>query len=88
AAQDEARPGALVLSKFAGAAAELGEDALLCNPFDPDEIAEAMHRALTLPEEDRRARMRRMKQAVESNTAAHWAKRFLAELERPRARAA
>ena len=88
AAQDEAHPGALVLSKFAGAAAELGDGALVCNPFDPDEIAEALHSALTLSEPERRARMRRMKQAVEANTAAHWAQRFLAELEQPRARAA
>ena len=41
-----------------------------------------------LPEADRRARMHRMKQAVEANTAARWAHLFLAELERPRARAA
>jgi trehalose 6-phosphate synthase len=88
AAQDDEHPGALVLSKFAGAAAELGEGALLCNPFDPDEIAEALHRALGLSEAERRVRMRRMKQAVEANTAAHWAQRFLAELEGRTARAA
>ena len=40
AAQDPADPGVLILSRFAGAAEELDDDALIVNPFDPDEIAD------------------------------------------------
>ena len=46
AAQDESDPGVLVLSRFAGAARYF-DQALIINPYDPDEIAEAMHEALT-----------------------------------------
>ena len=50
---------ALVLSTEAGAAAELGGDALLVNPFDVTQTAEALHRALTMPEPERARRPRR-----------------------------
>ena len=53
AAQDPADPGVLILSRFAGAASYF-EDALIVNPFDPDEVAEAMHEALVMPLEERR----------------------------------
>jgi trehalose 6-phosphate synthase len=80
AAQNPDDPGVLVLSRFAGAAQEL-EGAILVNPFDPDEIAEALNAALIMPLEDRLARWRTMRDAVWQNTAATWAKRFLFELE-------
>ncbi len=79
AAQDPADPGALVLSRFAGAARAL-EGAIVVNPYDPDEIAEALHIALTMPEAERRQRWERMWQAVRQHTAATWAKSFLAQL--------
>ena len=47
AAQDPQDPGVLILSKFAGSARQLAS-ALLVNPHDPDELAEAMDRALTM----------------------------------------
>jgi trehalose 6-phosphate synthase len=50
------RACALVLSTEAGAAAELGGDALLVNPFDVTQTAEALHRALTMPETERTRR--------------------------------
>src|SRR6185436_2951070 len=53
AAQDPARPGVLVLSPFAGAAAEL-DQALIANPFDIDAIADALHAALTMSLDERR----------------------------------
>ena len=71
AAQNPADPGVLVLSRFAGAAAEL-QDALLINPFDPDEIAEALHAALIMPLAERQARWRRMYEIVHRNTASAW----------------
>jgi trehalose 6-phosphate synthase len=87
AAQNPDDPGVLVLSRFAGAAAEL-DAAVIVNPHDPDETAEALHTALTMTHDERRARWRRMQDAVERNTAASWASAFLGTLEAPRARAA
>jgi trehalose 6-phosphate synthase len=48
--------GVLVLSEFAGAAAELQGGALLVNPYDVVGVAEALRTALTMPEGERRAR--------------------------------
>ena len=81
AAQDPENPGALVLSRFAGAAQELS-DAILINPYDPDEIAEALHLALTMGAAERIRGWQRMNAAVLGNTAADWARRFLGDLER------
>jgi trehalose 6-phosphate synthase len=80
AAQDPDDPGALVLSKFAGAASAM-EGAILVNPFDPDEIADALDVALRLDREERRARWRTMDAAVQASTAGIWAKNFLERLE-------
>ncbi len=79
AAQDPHHPGALVLSRFAGAADDM-EGSLLVNPHDPDEIADALHQALTLNNQARMQRWRTMHGAVHRDTAAIWARRFLAEL--------
>ena len=80
AAQDPADPGALVLSRFAGAAPQL-DGALLVNPLDPDEIAEALHEALDMPAEERADRWRRMAVSVRRDTANDWCRRFLATLD-------
>ena len=80
AAQDPMQPGALVLSRFAGAASAM-KGAILVNPFDPDEIADALDLALRLSTKDRRARWRTMEAAVRESTAAIWAKSFLERLE-------
>jgi len=87
AAQDPASPGALVLSCFAGAAHDM-QGAILVNPYDPDETAEALHQALTMEEEERRSRWRTMWTAVTRHTARSWARNFLAALEGREARAA
>lgn len=81
AAQDPADPGVLVLSRFAGAAQEL-DAALLVNPIDPDDIAEAMDVALTMPVEERLARWQTMDTALRKTTAATWCQSFLDALER------
>jgi len=81
AAQDEADPGVLVLSRFAGAAAELECGALLVNPHDPDAIAEALDAALLMALPERQERWRAMRDAVWSNTAADWSRAFIARLE-------
>jgi trehalose 6-phosphate synthase len=80
AAQDAADPGVLVLSRFAGAAREL-EAALLVNPLDPDDIAEALDAALAMPLEERVARWTQMDAAVRATTAATWCRGFLDALE-------
>jgi trehalose 6-phosphate synthase len=79
AAQDEEDPGVLILSRFAGAAASM-PGALLVNPHDPDEIAEALDQALRLSLKERQTRWRTMRDAVWHDTAAAWARRFLAAL--------
>ncbi len=80
AAQRPENPGGLVLSRFAGAAQEL-HSAVLVNPYDPDEIAEALHVALTMPLAERQQRWHTMKRAVWRSTAITWSNRFLSELE-------
>jgi trehalose 6-phosphate synthase/phosphatase len=71
--------GVLVLSEFAGAADEL-TSALVVNPYDVDGMADAIHRALTMDQEERRSRMQALRERVTTNDARWWAERFLAEL--------
>jgi trehalose 6-phosphate synthase len=75
AAQDPADPGVLILSRFAGAAEEL-TDALLVNPYDPDDIADAMHAALEMPLEERQARHAVLRRAVFEVTSARYCEVF------------
>jgi trehalose 6-phosphate synthase len=79
AAQDPADPGVLILSQFAGAAQEL-DGALLVNPYDAEEIAEALAVALAMPLEARRARWEGMMARLREVTAAAWARGFLGRL--------
>ena len=67
------RDGALILSENAGAHEELGEHALTVNPFDLDDQAAAIHRALTMPPEERARRARALRETVLSNTIEDWA---------------
>ncbi|WP_102958658.1 alpha,alpha-trehalose-phosphate synthase (UDP-forming) [Mangrovicella endophytica] len=80
AAQDPDDPGVLILSRFAGARAELG-DALIVNPYAIDDIARALQRALTMPLEERQRRYESMQAAVFTGTAARWCDSFLAKLD-------
>ena len=72
--------GVLVLSEFAGAAAEMGE-ALLINPFDEERTASSIERALTLDENERRRRMDQLHSRIFHNNVFRWGERFLASLE-------
>src|SRR5262249_35869255 len=65
-------PGVLVLSRFAGAAAELDE-ALIVNPRDFDGTARALDRALAMPLEERERRQAALVARVRTQTAARWA---------------
>jgi trehalose 6-phosphate synthase len=71
--------GVLILSRFTGSARELGS-AVLVNPFDIDQTAEAMHHGLLMPEEERRKRMQKMRAAVAENNVFRWAGKFLSTL--------
>jgi trehalose 6-phosphate synthase len=72
---------ALILSRFTGASHEL-RDALLVNPYDVEDVAAAIHRAVTLDPEDRRSRMSRMRSHVREHNIFGWAGLLLAELAR------
>ena len=80
AAQDPADPGVLILSRFAGAKAELGA-ALIVNPYSSEDVARALHYALGMPLEERQRRHVLMREKVFHNTAARWCDGFLEALE-------
>jgi trehalose 6-phosphate synthase/phosphatase len=75
--------GVLILSEFAGAAAEMAE-AIQVNPFDIDRVASAIERALAMPEEERRARIRALRRRVETNNSRRWADSFIETLKSTR----
>jgi trehalose 6-phosphate synthase len=79
AAQRAEDPGVLILSEFAGAAAELG-GALKINPYDVDAIADALSKALSMPLDERVSRWKADFGCVSTNTATAWAESFLATL--------
>jgi trehalose 6-phosphate synthase len=73
--------GVLILSRFTGASHEL-RDAVLVNPYDVEDMADAIHRAVTMDVEDRRSRMSRMRGHVREHNIFGWAGLLLAELAR------
>jgi trehalose 6-phosphate synthase/phosphatase len=78
-----ARPdedGVLVLSEFAGAAAEMSS-ALLVNSFDVETMADAIEAALEMPQDERRARMRALRTDVKAHDVHWWTASFLDRLQ-------
>jgi trehalose-6-phosphate synthase len=71
--------GVLVLSEFAGAASELKE-AVLVNPYEPDAVAHGIETALSLPVEERRARMAALLERVRTHDVHWWTSEFLLRL--------
>ena len=71
--------GVLILSRFTGAAREL-RDALIVNPYDIDEVAEALHDALVMDQADRALRMVRLRRQVRENNVYRWAGNLIEEL--------
>jgi trehalose 6-phosphate synthase len=82
AARDDER-GALVLSRFAGAAREL-TDAFIVNPYDIDGVADALQRALTSTAAEQQSRMRAMRRWVGAHNVHHWAREILTDAARVR----
>jgi trehalose 6-phosphate synthase/phosphatase len=68
--------GVLILSEMAGAADEL-QEALVVNPFDIEAVAEALHRALSMSEDERRARMSALRHRVSVHDVHVWVSDFL-----------
>jgi trehalose 6-phosphate synthase len=79
AAQDGADPGVLILSRFAGAAEDL-QEALIVNPYDIDEVAHAMRRAIEMPKEERIERHRMLMKRIRHHDAYNWMQSFLRAL--------
>ena len=71
--------GVLVLSTFTGASRELG-DALLVNPYDKQQVAEAIRTALEMSPEDVARRMHRMRRIVREQNIYRWAGTLLSDL--------
>jgi len=71
------RNGVLILSEFAGAAVQLHRGALLVHPYDVAGIAEIIHKALTMPKEERLKRMRQLRRIVKKYDIFWWMQTFL-----------
>jgi trehalose-6-phosphate synthase len=71
--------GVLILSQFTGAAREL-RDALLVNPYDIEQTAEAIRVALEMAPEEKQLRVQRMRRTIKENNIYRWAGNLIAEL--------
>lgn len=80
AARDD-EDGVLVLSQFTGASREL-QDAIIVNPYDVEEMAEAIHTALTMPPKERNERMHRMREVIRDRNVYRWAGNIISTLSR------
>ncbi|HWN43963.1 MAG TPA: trehalose-6-phosphate synthase [Thermoanaerobaculia bacterium] len=69
--------GVLVLSEFAGAVAQLQDGALAVNPHDIEGMANALHQAMEMDEEERRQRMRRMQEILREQDIFWWVDYYL-----------
>ena len=80
ASQSDAN-GVLLLSRYTGASREL-TDALLINPYSPDEVAEKIHDAIEMDPTEVRRRMGRMRERVRENNIYKWAASILKKLSK------
>ncbi len=80
AAQDPADPGVVILSRFAGAAEQL-VDALIVNPYNVEEMADAIRTALEMDKPERIRRHSRLLAAIKTYDTATWHESFIAALE-------
>jgi len=78
AASDDHR-GVLILSRFAGASREL-KDALIVNPYDIEQMADAIYYSLVMPKNEVEERMTRMRQDLHENNIYKWAADLTGEL--------
>ena len=71
--------GALVLSEFAGAAKEL-DGALLVNPYDIQQVAQMILRAIRMPLAERRARMQKMREQIATHSIYDWSEKLITDM--------
>ncbi|XP_039285067.1 alpha,alpha-trehalose-phosphate synthase [UDP-forming] isoform X2 [Nilaparvata lugens] len=69
-------PGVLIVSPFAGAG-EMMHEALICNPYEINDAAEVIHRALTMPEDERTLRMNYLRRREKTHNVDYWMRSFL-----------
>jgi len=74
------RSGVIVLSEGAGAAAQLGDAALVIAPTDVEGTAEAIYQALTMPIQERQRRSHQLRRAVETDDVSVWFRDQLADI--------
>jgi trehalose 6-phosphate synthase len=84
-ASNESCDGVLILSEFAGAARELS-DALIINPYDTEQFADAIRYAIKMDLDERRHRMERLRRTVEEHNVYRWAAKLIGALASVRAR--
>ncbi|TPX70354.1 alpha,alpha-trehalose-phosphate synthase (UDP-forming) [Spizellomyces sp. 'palustris'] len=75
------RHGVLILSEFAGAAQSLN-GSIIVNPWNTEELAQAIHDAVTMPDDVRKANHQKLYRYVTKYTAAYWGLTFVKELQR------
>jgi trehalose-6-phosphate synthase len=75
--------GVLILSQFTGASREL-RDALVVNPYDIEEMAEAIHTALEMSLSDQKARIRNMRETLKNRNIYYWAANLITALSQVR----
>jgi trehalose 6-phosphate synthase len=79
AAQDAQDPGVLVLSRFAGAAAQM-KDALIVNPFSREDVSEAIKTGLSMSRKERKRRWEALMHGVANDDVTAWRDSFVAAL--------
>jgi trehalose 6-phosphate synthase len=67
----------LILSQFAGAAAQLGQGALVVNPYDVEQTADAIYNAFRMTQSERRYRMKRLRRNVQKQNVFWWVDSFM-----------
>ena len=75
--------GTLILSEFAGAADQLGRGALIVNPYDREQSADAIYEAYCMSPAERRRRMTMLRNQIRRNDVHQWVRWFFGDLRRP-----
>ncbi|MDX1777786.1 MAG: trehalose-6-phosphate synthase [Thermodesulfobacteriota bacterium] len=75
--------GVLILSEFAGAAQQLGKASLLVNPFNLEEVADRIHQAYYMEQEERKRRMTKLRAEVRRNNIFRWIENYLSAVGMP-----
>ena len=81
------RDGVIMLSENTGSHEELGDCTLTVNPFDIQEQADQIHRALTMEPEERALRARRLKEIITERDPGDWVDEQIADIDAKAGRA-